>query len=208
MAGKVRRILVLNAENKPVLRTNQAPAFGVTAMTLGLNTILLLDCSSSMSGSPLLQVKAGAVDFAVTAQKKGYRIGLISFDSEARLLTDPTESLEHLKSKIGSLYGAGSTNMTEAIELGHKKLDRYTGQRCMVLLTDGAPDNRQSALQAAREAKSAGIDIITIGTEGADHEFLKELASAKDLAVATTTERLSRELASTANLLPLPKPRT
>lgn len=207
MAERTRKILVLNSENQPVLRAFQASSSSEVPKVGELSVFLLLDCSGSMAGDPLCQMKSGAIDFAESAHKKGYRIGLISFDSMARVLADPTGSLVHLKPKINSLYSTGSTNMTHAIRLGLEKLESFPDLRCIVLITDGSPDDRRSTLQAAQDAKNAGIDIITIGTESADHAFLKEMASARDLALATTTDRLSLKLASTANLLPLPKPR-
>jgi len=59
----------------------------------------------------------------------------------------------------------------------------------------------------AGEAKNAGIEIITIGTDDADEEFLRLLASRKELATKVIREQLGQAIADAAKMLPAPKKR-
>ena len=68
-------------------------------------------------------------------------------------------------------------------------------------ITDGGPNDRAATLAAAEAAKKAGIDIITLGTEGSDLGFLRSIASRDKLAQNVTTANLQIGMASSARLL-------
>ena len=79
----------------------------------------------------------------------------------------------------------------------------------MVIVTDGMPNGQgdpMSTLKAGEDAKRNGIDIITIGTDDADQEFLKRLASRKDLGVKVQSKHLEKTITDSVRLLP-PAPR-
>ena len=161
---------------------------------------LLLDVSGSMEDK-LCQAKSGALGFAKDAIGKGYAVGVILFGSSASLLSPPCNDLSSLKVYIEKISISGSTNMAHAIQLGVEQHQGKHGQRVLVIVTDGAPDDREATLDAAKIAKVAGIDIITIGTDGADIQFLKLLASRTELAMAVAQNRLAVGMASAAKLL-------
>jgi Mg-chelatase subunit ChlD len=163
---------------------------------------LLLDCSGSMSGHKLAQAKHGVLEFAQNAFGKGYWLGLITFDTSAREVFGPTQDLGSVKSALPGVGIGGSTNMTEGIRLGVQMLDGTGGIRCLVLFTDGMPDEEGSALEAANDAKNRGIEIITVGTEDADRKFLAKWATREDLASIVNSRQLGQGLASAAKLLP------
>ena len=71
--------------------------------------------------------------------------------------------------------------------------------------TDGQPDKVGAALKAGQAAKDDGIDIITIGTDDADQEFLKKLASRADLGRRVSQEKFAQGIASASQLLPPPR---
>ena len=97
---------------------------------------------------------------------------------------------------------SGSTNMTDAIKMAFEKLVNRKGMSAMVIVTDGMPDNPTSAIEAAQKAKEKGIKIIAIGTDDAEQEFLKELASETELSVRVARDKLERIISSAAKLLP------
>jgi Mg-chelatase subunit ChlD len=125
-----------------------------------------------MAGSRLIQAKEGSLAFAREALKKGYSVGLIRFAGTAEVLCYPKDGLDALESKLQRLGVAGGTNMTDALDLAVRELAPLSGARVIVIATDGEPDSRSSSLQAAQRARTAGIDIIAIGTEDADKGFL------------------------------------
>jgi Mg-chelatase subunit ChlD len=164
---------------------------------------LVVDCSGSMSGDKLNQAKKGALNFAKDALAKEYSTGLVEFGSDATHICEPTRDIEMLHKHLQKMETSGSTNMAEAIRLATDKLRDKAGFRVMVIVTDGMPDNAQAALEEAREAKNNRIDIITIGTDDADEEFLKKLASRTELNVMVASNQLEQGIASTVKMLPL-----
>jgi molecular chaperone DnaK len=163
---------------------------------------LLIDCSSSMSGSKITQATEGALAFAGDALKKQYSIGLIAFASAAEILCRTEDSLSIIASKAQRMIASGSTNMTDGIEAAAAELENGAGVRAIVIVTDGVPDNPETALRAARRAKESGIDIIAIGTDDADQRFLQQIASRAELAVKVARTELQSGVAGAAKLLP------
>lgn len=167
---------------------------------------ILLDCSGSMKKRQKLdQAKVGIIDFAKDAFKKEYHVGFIKFSDEAELLSEPTNNIDILQNKIKDVKAVGSTNMTAAIKIAHSKLKSFTGTKVMVIATDGMPDNVKSSLEAANNAKADGIDILTIGTDDADKEFLKKLASRTELSTKVSSDKFAQAISKASLLLMSPK---
>jgi len=163
---------------------------------------LLVDCSGSMGGNNLNQAKNGALNFAKEALGKGYLIGLIQFESVATHLCEPQREISVLKRHLEDIGLGSTTNMTEAIYLATQKLLNKAGFRVIVVATDGMPDDPKTALEAAEKAKKNKIDIITIGTDDADQDFLKKLASRTELGVKVSREQFEKSITSAASMLP------
>ena len=163
---------------------------------------LVIDCSWSMEGAELAEAKRGTVDFARDALSKGYSVGLIRFASSASHVCEPQRDVESLRRHLEEMEAGGTTDMAEGIRLAASRLRNSARPRVAVVATDGMPDSREDTLAAAHEAKEAGVDIITIGTELADREFLRKIASRADLAVSVAKGQLGRGIASSAKMLP------
>jgi len=166
---------------------------------------LLVECSASMAGEKLEQARRGSLAFARDALDKGYATGLIQFHQAATLLCQPQREGATLDRCLSNLTTGGLTNMAEAIALGHRQLRQRSGSRAMVVVTDGVangPGDPRASLRAADAAKNDGIDIIAIGTDDADQEFLKRIASRVELGVKVSRKQLEETIASSARLLP------
>lgn len=166
------------------------------------NVYLLIDCSGSMSGGKLDQAKGGAIGFAEQARTKGYRVGIIAFADTATHVCEPQEEIRLIQSYVQRLDTDGGTDMAAGITLATAKLSDKPGNKAVVIVTDGVPNDRNATLEAAKNAQAQGIDIITIGTDGADSEFLKKVASRNDLSVMVRSADLEEGIASTTKLLP------
>ena len=94
--------------------------------------------------------------------------------------------------------------MTRAIEIAIEKLASVNGSRVIVIATDGHPDNQETVLSVAKEAKSMGIEILTIGTDDADIGFLRRLATSAELASKVPAARFEDAITSMADRLALP----
>ena len=165
---------------------------------------LVVDCSGSMAGHKMGQVKKGILEFAQEAIKKEYLVGIIKFDSSATRLCEPTYDMGDLRASLERMDANGSTNMAAAIALAHEHLGDTKYARAMVIATDGRPDKTQSALQAGKSAKNDGIDIITIGTDDADLTFLKKLSTSFELGNKVSNEQLGEAIATAYLQLPEP----
>ena len=155
-----------------------------------------------MVGTKLAEARKGAMEFTKDAITNDYSVGLIQFASEAKLICEPETKISALHPYIEKLLARGSTNMTDGIQLAMDKLGIRKGLNAMVVVTDGDPDNPNSALDVARQAKEKGIDIIAIGTDDADRDFLGKLASRTDLTVMVSRDQLGKGIASAAKMLP------
>jgi len=202
--SKFKKAVGSVAEKKDM--TSAAIRFGRNIGCAGLPepvVFLLLDVSISMKGKPLEFAKQGAVQFAGEAHGKGYRIGIISFGSQARLIAKPTGELERLSESINSLCIDGSTNMADGLFKAHTQLkDPLHADTSVVLVTDGYPNDPDKAFDVARSLKNRKIHILTLGTEDADFEFLKLISTSDKLAHTISTEKLISGMTSMAKLLP------
>jgi len=144
--------------------------------TMGIDVALLIDCSGSMSGTPLKDAKNAALSFINNLRVPNGRVGLITFPGGVAHELD--RDFQLVKSKLMRLDAYNGTPMTEALDLAYNKmLTSVDWDRVIVLLSDGAPDDSSSAASSAQTAKNKGIRIITIGVSGADEQFLATIAS-------------------------------
>jgi Mg-chelatase subunit ChlD len=170
--------------------------------TVSVGTVLaLLDTSASMSGVPLEQAKKGLTQFCDEALNLGYRVGVIAFESNPHEVVPATDDIGPLAAGIRELVTGGSTAMAEAIRLATSRLLALPPERLIFLVTDGQPDDRSETLSAAKAAHAAGIDLMTLGTETADHKFLQSIATRAELARQVAQVNLQAGIAQTAHLL-------
>ncbi len=168
---------------------------------------LVIDCSGSMKdmdGRKLEQAKRGAIDFANDAKKKGYFVGLIQFHSYPTHLCDPADTSD-LEKRINNLELGGDTHMAKAIDLAHQNLKNRDGHCAMAIATDGYPNGTgdpEASLEAGERAKKDGIDIMTIGTDDADRDFLAKLASKTELSAKVDWPYFGSAIALMAKKLP------
>jgi Mg-chelatase subunit ChlD len=207
-----------NGINIPVsissMSSNESLGFSLEANDKPINlhfenaygtVFLVIDTSGSMSGNKLTMAKTGWVNFAKEAVLKDYLVGLASFSTDAKYLCDPTNDVSKLNESINYLNASGSTNMVAGINIAMKHLESCESPRAMIIATDGVPDSVQGAINAGQKAKLVGIDIITIGTDDADQEFLKKLASGAGLPKKVRREMLAEAITDTVLLLQSPK---
>ncbi len=165
----------------------------------------LIDCSASMAGYKLEEAKQGILDFARDAIRKEYLLGLIEFSSSATVLCKPGQDLNVVADCLKTIHAAGGTNMAAAIKAAISAFENVKGDRVIILATDGLPDKVGAALDAGKAAKKEGIDIIAIGTDDADQNFLKKLASRADLGRKVPSEKFAQGIVDSAQLLPPPR---
>ena len=163
---------------------------------------LLLDHSTSMADDDkLLQLKRGALRFFGEAWQRNYAVGAIGFATQARCLLSPSRNPHRFGRSLATLRAQGRTAMARALKLGVRRLARRRGKRMLILITDGLPDDRTATRQAALEAKACNIELVVVGTDGADKDFLASLLPKPELLYWAKQYGLESEISATAQEL-------
>ncbi|MBI4052187.1 MAG: VWA domain-containing protein, partial [Elusimicrobia bacterium] len=131
--------------------------------------VIAVDTSLSMNAEDIKPNRMHRAKEALSLlmdQLKGNRIGLIAFSGEAHIQCPLTSDMEAVKTFLSSLQAGmlpqPGTAIGKAIRLASKMLKPYTGEKALILLTDGE-DHHSNPLQAAQEAQQTGIHIFPIG---------------------------------------------
>jgi len=144
-----------------------------------LPVYLLLDNSGSMGGAPIEAVRRGVELFThetladVFARQTVY-VGVITFDSDARMVTNGLVHIEQFQPP--QLSASGETALGKALQLLQESLDRDVkptvkgGEKgdwkpLVFILTDGEPtDNWQGPRQEILERQQRKVlNVITVG---------------------------------------------
>lgn len=107
------------------------------------DTVLLLDISDSMAGTPLDVMKQSAVKFCETllSAEGTNRIGLVVYDYNYRVY-DLTSDIESIRSIIEGITLGSGTNIYNAFVQADIMLSEQSTEECIkniVLMTDGVP---------------------------------------------------------------------
>ncbi len=116
---------------------------------IGAAVFLVVDCSGSMSDEKKLsRARSGALEFAESATKKGYAVGMITFADAAAVALEPTRNLDEIRRGVSQLVAGGTTNMSGALESALRGLENRQSSRAVILITDGEANDKVAALDA------------------------------------------------------------
>lgn len=110
-------------------------------------TVLLLDCSGSMSGAPMTNLKKAAIRFSeqLFSANKSNHLAIVSYNSSSRVISKFTTSLEEAQKSINSLSAYGGTNVCSGLQTAEslfRKLPESSNIiKNIVLLSDGLPES-------------------------------------------------------------------
>ncbi len=144
-----------------------------------LAAVLAIDVSGSMHGSELAEAKSACLGFIEELERAGCaeRVAVVSFGSEARTVVRMGESPAGARDAVQALEVEGSTNLAAGLRRAQGELAGIAGRRVVVVLTDGAPDDRAAALAARDALVAEEVELVARGVAGADEAFLGELAT-------------------------------
>ena len=154
--------------------------------------MLTLDVSRSMTAT---DVSPSRMESAISAAReftagvpKGFRVGLVAFDDEARVLATPTlehqviiDALDRLQPGRGTAAGDAIIASLQGIETVLDPQARFADDQdfaaTIVLLSDGATTSGSDPMDAAKQAADAGVPVTTIafGTDGGTVEIEGEI---------------------------------
>jgi molecular chaperone DnaK (HSP70)/uncharacterized protein YegL len=166
-----------------------------------VSVYLVIDVSGSMMGAPLAEAQRSAIAFRERCDLTHVSVGLVSFGSSARTRLEASQDARKIDKAVNGLSIEGSTNMAAGLEQARQHLEGAAGQRFIVLLTDGCPDSEPAALNEAGRCRDCQIDVIAVGTGGANVSFLKKVSSCDENAVFSGTGTLERTFSSIAEAI-------
>lgn len=162
-----------------VWTTTQQPGRGGDSGTLqNLDVMLTLDSSGSMWWNDPYGYRRTASKSFIDALVPGDRVGVVDFDSWARLYSGLTTDFAAAKAAVDRVDSSGGTNIAAGVRLANNELLANRDPEhlhAQILLTDGEGYYDHSL---TRQAKDAGIIIYTIGLgSSVDATLLQTIAA-------------------------------
>ena len=140
---------------------------------------LVLDASGSMDGNPMDETKKASEKFVDTILGEQANIGVISYNSEANVMSQLASNKTYLENLVKGLRSSGGTNIENGLIEAHDMLKDGNGEKkIIVLMSDGEPNEGKQGdelIAYADELKKEGILIYTLG-------FFENLESDKSQA--------------------------
>jgi tight adherence protein B len=141
--------------------------------------MLVLDTSSSAEGATIAATREVAIELVESVMPAGVEVGLIRFSSAPELLLEPTDDLGLVTSTIEELEAAGGTALYDALTLGAYTLQERSGERRLVVFTDGEDTTSRTALDdalAAVEVVGAPVWMVALVTPVQDWSVLEQVS--------------------------------
>ena len=166
--------------------------------------VLAVDVSGSMAATDVqptrMQAAIQAGRTLIDKLPGNAQVGLVIFNSRAQVVSPLTQDHGSIKDALGTLAPGGGTAIGDAIQVAVAQLASITDPTksvkhppvMVVLLTDGTSNTGLQPLDAATQAKQAGIPVETVGigqrnqttilggriVDGVDESTLQGIASA------------------------------
>lgn len=148
--------------------------------------VFVADCSGSMDGDPMLQLKESLSNGANYINDNNY-IGLVSYSTdvtrELPIAQFDLNQRSYFQGAIDNFYANGGTSTYEAlsvaIDMVKKEKENHTDAKCMIfLLSDGYANGRYDYKDLESAIDSEDIPVYTIAYgSGANTDELKNLSN-------------------------------
>jgi Ca-activated chloride channel homolog len=167
--------------------------------------VLTMDGSASMNATDVDPTRLDAAKSAASTFLDGlperFRVGLVSFSNATRVLEEPTDDREAVRTSLAGIKGEVGTAIGDAIRDSIALAPRdENGERsdedlfAVLLLSDGMNSAGVDPLDVLDEAKEAGVPIYTIalGTEAGTVQIPNEFGELETYEVPPDPETLRR----------------
>ncbi len=162
------------AENAAKIQSGESQAVSTQR-----DIVLVLDISSSMSGTPIEETKTASVNFIDTVLEEDASIGLVTYNSSADMVSNFSVDETSLNTLVNSIEDSGNTNIEAGLQTAETMLSASDAEtKIIVLMSDGEPNNGkvgEELIEYADDIKSQGIYIYTLG-------FFESMGSGKSSA--------------------------
>lgn len=129
-----------------------------------LTTILLVDNSGSMNyADKLTSAKEVAKEF-VEQMRSGDQTGIITFNTEVRMVQEITTDREALNESIDAITAGSNTALYDALVYTIDTVNPLPGRKAIIVLTDGMDvESVATADEALARIGFGGLSISTVG---------------------------------------------
>lgn len=178
------------------------PHLDAVSAHFGGRALLCIDVSSSMGGAPLAQAVAGGLDFLDEADRAGYRIGLILWNSGIVLHLPTDTPIDQVRRGLRQAGSSGGTDLLPTVRAATRELGPLSGDRVVCVFGDGDVGRADEVDKAAAEARRLGIRFVVRGLGGGAHAGLaRALSPDDDAGPVESVGDLRRGIASMASAL-------
>lgn len=129
--------------------------------------VLVLDTSSSMSGTPIEETQKASTNFINTILEEDASIGVVTYQYSAEQLSDFSVDKNYLTEIVANISDGGGTNIESGLSKAKSMLDTSNAKKkIIVLMSDGEPNEGKEGedlINYADKIKNDGILIYTLG---------------------------------------------
>ena len=152
--------------------------------TSPIDLILVIDESNSMRDNDSGDIRVLASRQIASSLFEGDRVGVIGFDSRARLLSELTDDMDAARAAISKISISGGTAMYAGLAMALDEFQnnsRPNSRKIIIALTDGEdyPQNPDAYDSIIDEAKNKSVVIYTIGLGNSLNELLLDSIAQK-----------------------------
>jgi len=173
---------------------------------IAISSLLVIDTSGSMEGSPLEDARQAASQY-IGIQDPIDSVGIIAFSKDVQVVADYSKDLGGVQDTLQALSAVGNTSLFEAVVVASNSISqRGSGRSVVILLSDGenfgpSTTTRAQALAAA-EASAVPFYVIGIGPS-LDQQFLDELSEVTqgEMYLAPSSSQLASIFSRVAEVL-------
>ena len=147
---------------------------------LNREVIFVIDTSGSMSGTSIVQAKAG-LGLALAELKPGDRFNIIQFNSYTELLFQVPQPVTHQSLRqagnyVRNLQAQGGTEMATALQAALNQTTEHAAVRQVIFLTDGSIGNEDELFRIIRQ-QLGNSRLFTVGIGSAPNSHFMSRAA-------------------------------
>ena len=147
---------------------------------LNREVIFVIDTSGSMSGTSIVQAKAG-LELALAELKPGDRFNIIQFNSYTELLFQIPQPVTHQSLRqagnyVRNLQAQGGTEMATALQAALNQTTEHAAVKQVIFLTDGSIGNEDELFRIIRQ-QLGNSRLFTVGIGSAPNSHFMSRAA-------------------------------
>lgn len=141
-----------------------------------ISIALVVDASGSMDGSRNENAKQAVEACIRNMRPETQELSIVTFDSDAFILTMPTNDREVLRRLASQINASGGTDIPSGLTAGVESLRAASGVKAIILMSDGEDGNPEMMEEAIAHAVAEDVAVFTISMGEADSEYLADVA--------------------------------